>query len=95
MTLLKLKLVSVTQNASAPQTGQNMETATLYQDSVPATLDWLAKIVQVVQLVLLVITVIVVLQAMIIMGILTAENLDTKVSSIHLFLSTVLLEGFE
>ena len=60
--------------------GQNMETAILLQDNVPARLDWLAKIVLIVQLVLLVMIVIVVLQAMIIMGILIAENLDIKVS---------------
>ena len=59
--------------------GQNMGTAILLQDNVPARLDWLAKIVLIVQLVLLVIIVIVALQAMIIMGILIAENLDTKV----------------
>ena len=66
--------------------GQNIETAILHQDSVPVRLDLLAKIVLVVLLVLLVITVKVVLQAMIIMAILIAENLDTKVSSMHLCL---------
>ena len=54
--------------------GQNMETAILLQDNVPARLDWLAKIVLIVQLVLLVIIVIVALQATIIMGILIAEK---------------------
>ena len=69
------------QNVFAPLVGQNMETAILLQDNVPARLDWLAKIVLIVQLVLLVIIVIVALQATIIMGILIAENLVTKVSS--------------
>ena len=63
-----------------------METAILHQDSVPARLALLAKIALVVQLVLLVITVKVALQAMVIMGILIAESLDTKVSSMHLCL---------